>query len=314
MIGKFGTAITTSTGGGGTYSTVLREYTTSGTWTKPSGLLFIEIVCIGGGGGGACGGRQASGVVGRGGGGAGSGGITYRIIPASDLGSTESYTIGAGGNGTAGRTTDNTAGANGNSGGSTTFGSLANANGGSAAIPTGRPTAIRSGTRFDDVNRWIENSSSGSRSDGGIGDTPPSESAVNGQWYVGHGGGAGGGVTTANVASNGGAGNRYFNSSGTLNTAASAGVASGGAGGNGVDNYVNRFYSKLMLNAGATKFWGTSGAGGAGHAAGTAGAGGNGGLYGAAGGGGGGSRNGFNSGAGGNGAGGLIVIVEHIVS
>jgi hypothetical protein len=96
MIGKFAVPAS-SGGGGGTYSTVLREYTTSGTWTKPSGLLFIEIVCIGGGGGGASGGCQATSTVARGGGGAQAGGFTYQIIPAANLSTTEDYVIGAGG-------------------------------------------------------------------------------------------------------------------------------------------------------------------------------------------------------------------------
>lgn len=315
MIGKFGTVITTSTGGGGTYSTVLHEYTTSGTWTKPAGLLFIEIACIGGGGGGGSGGRQATGVVSRAGSGAGSGGITLRTLLASQLGATESYTIGAGGAGGAARTVDNSTSAQGGVGGATTFGTLAQANGGAVGNLGGNVGAQRSGTGFSDVvNRWIVTANSDSRSDGGAGQSPTSESTGNAVWLNAFTSGSGGGVTTANVGSNGGSGSRYFNTSGALNTAASAGVASGGAGGAGVDNYVDRSYSKTMLDAGASKFLGTGGGGGAGHATGVGGAGGTGGLYGGPGGGGGSSRNGFNSGKGGDGAGGLIVILEHIVS
>ena len=300
--------------GGGTYSKVLREYTTSGTWTKPSGLVFIEIVCIGGGGGGACGGRQASGVASRGGGGAGCAGFTYTQILAGSLGATESYTIGSGGAGAAARTTDNTAGANGSSGGNTTFGSLASAVGGSVGTPTGNPSAKVSSTLYTDFSKWLIGQNSDSNSNGTTPGNANVESFANQNWYTAISAGAAGGVTTANVASNGASGPRQYNASGTLNTASSAGVASGGTGGNGVDNYVNRFFGANILNSSATKFAGTSAAGGAGHASGAAGGGGNGGLYGGAGGGGGGSRNGFDSGKGGDGANGLIVILEHIVS
>ena len=105
------------TSSGGTYSKVLREYTTSGTWTKPSGLKFIEILCVGGGGGGASGGRQATNAVARGGGGGGGGGVTYKILLDSELGSTESYTIGSGAGGGAAVVVDSTVGNGGGTGG-----------------------------------------------------------------------------------------------------------------------------------------------------------------------------------------------------
>lgn len=313
-VGEFALPANNPSGGGGTYSTVLREYTTSGTWTKPTGLLFIEIVCIGGGGGGACGGRQASGIASRAGGGAGCGGFTYSNILASSLGATETYTIGTGGLGAAARGTDNAAGANGSAGGNTTFGLLATAVGGSAGSATTNPGAKISGTRYTEFSKWLIGQNSDSNSNGTTAGTPNTESAFNQNWLAASSAGAGGGVTTANVASNGSPGPRQFNTAAALNTAPAAGIASGGNGGNGVDNYVNRYFGATMLNATPTKFAGTGAAGGAGHAAGDAGSGGNGGLYGGAGGGGGGSRNGFLSGKGGDGGGGLIVILEHIVS
>ena len=314
-VGEFALPANNPSGGGGTYSTVLREYTTSGTWTKPTGLLFIEVACIGGGGGGGSGARQATGVVSRAGSSGGTGGITLRTILASDLGATESYSVGAGGAGGAARTVDNSATANGAVGGQTTFGSIAQANGGQVGNLGGNVPSTRSGTGYADVvNRWIVTANSDSRSDGGAGQSPTTESNGSAAWLSGFSTGSGGGVTTANVAGAGGSGSRYYNAIGLLNTAAAAGVAPGGAGGAGVNNYVNRSYSRTMLNAGASKFLGTGGGGGAAHATGVGGDGGAGGLYGGPGGGGGSSRNGFNSGKGGDGANGLIVILEHIVS
>jgi hypothetical protein len=130
-VGKFANKGTAS--GGGTYTTTLREYTASGTWTKPSGLLFIEVLLVGGGGGGGSGARMASGVITRGGGGAGAGGCVYFTIDAASLGSTVDYTVGAGGTGGAGRTVDATSGVVGGAGGQTLLTGFIAATGGLAS-------------------------------------------------------------------------------------------------------------------------------------------------------------------------------------
>lgn len=97
-------------------STSVLVFTSSGTWTKPSGLEYIVIKGVGGGGGGGSVNDHGGGEVYGGGGGA-SGGYFEKIIPAADLSSSETVTIGSGG-GVA------------TAGGTTLFGSHATATGG----------------------------------------------------------------------------------------------------------------------------------------------------------------------------------------
>jgi hypothetical protein len=80
-------------------SSIVRVYTSSTTWNKPSGLRYIKVrVQAPGGGGGS--GTANSGAVGGGG---GSGGFGEAVIVAASLAATEAVTIGAaGGSETAG--------------------------------------------------------------------------------------------------------------------------------------------------------------------------------------------------------------------
>ena len=73
--------------------------TGAGTWTKPNGAKFVLVVCVGGGGGGGGGSSTASGTARHGGGGGGGASITKKFISASDLGTTESVSVGTGGTG-----------------------------------------------------------------------------------------------------------------------------------------------------------------------------------------------------------------------
>ena len=50
----------------------IQTFTASGTWTKPAGVTFVQVTCIGGGAGGGGGRRSASGTVAGGGGGGGA--------------------------------------------------------------------------------------------------------------------------------------------------------------------------------------------------------------------------------------------------
>lgn len=96
----------------------LRIFTT--TWTKPAGLKYVDVECIGSGGSGGGSTAASTGACG----GAG-GGYSRKRIAAASLGATETVTVGAwvaGGSGAGG--------ANGNTGNTSSFGSLLSATGG----------------------------------------------------------------------------------------------------------------------------------------------------------------------------------------
>jgi len=112
----------TTIGGANLSSSSPFVYTSSDTWSKPSGLSYIivEIVGGGGGGGGVAGNGSNPGCANGGGGGE----YAKKRIDAGDLGSTETVTVGAGGAG-------GTAGNNdGSTGGTTSFGAHVTAIGG----------------------------------------------------------------------------------------------------------------------------------------------------------------------------------------
>lgn len=318
-VGKFAVPAS-ATGGGGTLTRTLRQYTAGDTWSKPSGLVMIEVVCVGGGGGGGSGARRASGVISRGGAGASGGCVAYAQIFEASLASTVTVSVGAPGSGGAAITADNTSGAAGGTGGTTSFGTHCVAPGGQgtgADGVAGGATNLSASFEPDfcfaavlSASGRASNSSGTSGSNGSAQEFSEANTSFNANPSAG----AGGGLTTANAQSPGGTGNRLISFAGTYNTAAASGTAGGGNGGNGVNNHGNRMvWSQAIRNTSATLAAGTSGGGGGSSATTAGGAGGNGGLYGAAGGGGGGSRNGFNSGSGGNGAGGLCLVLEYTI-
>lgn len=105
-------------------TTVVRSYTPgSYTWTKPTGLVQIEIEIWG-----ACGSGAASSNSGAAGA-SGGGGSAYgkKIVAAASLGATETITVGAGGAGVSATGGSNVAG---NAGGTTSFGSHVSITGG----------------------------------------------------------------------------------------------------------------------------------------------------------------------------------------
>lgn len=215
-------------------------FTSSGTYNKSAGVTRIFIQANGGGGSGA----NEAGTGGSGGGGGGE--YRERWIEASDVGATETVTIGAGG---AAVSTGNT---NGNGGGATTFGSLATANGGGGGVensPTNDGTGGSGGSPFNTVQGiWgiggVEAiGENGKYSAGGGGSTVGGANRLGGNSIEGGAGGggangtggAGGGTST--FGGNGGAG--AFNGNATAGTApgggggANAGTGDSGAGGGG---------------------------------------------------------------------------------
>ncbi len=98
-------------------------FTASGSYSKPAGLKFIDVVVIGGGGGGGGVDNTLSGPAAIGASGAGAG-ASIKLIAEATLLSTETVTIGAGGSGGA---TGNNSGV---IGGTTSFGAHCQATGG----------------------------------------------------------------------------------------------------------------------------------------------------------------------------------------
>lgn len=142
------TLLQSSAGGGGAQSFVVVEtFTSSGTWTVPTGVSSVlAVVGVGAGGGGAGGSLQyaTSGtayVTGSGGG----GGAAWSILRDISLGTATSVSIGIGAGGAGGTAAVGTAnaaqtkvGGNGATGGSTTFGTYVTwtgGNGGTAVTP-----------------------------------------------------------------------------------------------------------------------------------------------------------------------------------
>jgi hypothetical protein len=117
----------------------VKVFTSSGTWTMPSGTTAIEVWVVGGGGGGQ---GVASSATGAGGGG-GGGGAVYKYF-TSGFTSSEAVTVGAGGAG-------GTSGSNGSLGGTSTFLTIQclGGNGGGSFGGGGGATTILGGTEVN---------------------------------------------------------------------------------------------------------------------------------------------------------------------
>jgi hypothetical protein len=286
---------------------IVREYTSSATWTKPPGLRFVEVIAVGAGGGGGAGARQLAPTARAGGAGGGAGAIARRIIDAESLGDTESITIGVGGIGAVGRTTNGLA-VTGGSGTNSSFGILVIGRfgtGGSSSGGLGGSVPLSTPRIYGTLA-------------GNAGSNPTVAGTTTAMQGIGAPGGGGGGSISAaspGVASAGGAGGRVFTIIGNQSAAATGGGAGTGTnGGNGASNVALELINYFDVTGILTTGIGASGAGGgSGDGAGTidGGAGGSGGNYGAGGGGGGGATDPRTSGAGGNGADGLVIVVEY---
>lgn len=197
-----------------------QAFTSSGTWTKPTGAEFIYAEVWSGGGGGANNTASSTNEMG------GSGGeFVSGWFRASALGATETVTVGAGGAGAA-----NGAVADGSTGGASSFGTWLAAVGGNPGKQTSAntyATVPRSAVAF-----LTDGALAGFISDqAGVGFT-----GAGGKTIYGGGGGGGsdtGGSTggTSAYGGNGGGGNNTLNTPGTAGTAPAGG--GGGSGNNG---------------------------------------------------------------------------------
>jgi hypothetical protein len=293
--GDFRVTRTAGTGraliGGGPQVDIITA-TGAGTWTKPTGAVRHRVVVAAGGGGGGSGRRGAAASVRCGGGGGAGGQIVFGDFLASDLGATESYIVGAGGAGGAAVTADSTDGNAGSTGTQSYFGSNTNrwlsalggpgGSGGTATTGAGGAASFSGGS----VGQSASTSGAAPAS------SPASVRPTN---ISGAGGAAGGGITSGDATSAGGAGS--FLASGSQ-TAPTAGQPDGGtAAQNGNASRTPTLSGGGAAGGGSSKTT-AAGAGGAGGKA-------------SGGGGGGASANTFASGAGGAGGDGFIVVITY---
>ena len=316
---------TTWTSAAGATAASIQEFASSGTFTVPASAKFVMVELWGAGGGGGSGVRSDASTNRVGGSGGGGGAKVSAVFDVTDLTSTVSVTIGAGGTGGAAVTVDSTLGSFGTAGGSTSFGAYLYAYGGGRGSPGnslaqnsnrgaggggsasagdegsgsnsiqlgGNPRSAQWGGATIQDNLSTGGAGSGGDSEyGGAGGGFSSSSTIgNGgsSIFAGAAGGGGGGIDSSNITRAGGAG-------GGSGSYTSGGGAAGGAAG-GANNGSN----------GTVSATGGGGGGGGGGSSTTtaAGAGGTGATPAGGGGGGGASQNSFNSGAGGAGGNGF---------
>lgn len=197
-------------------------FTANGSWIKPAGAVYVQIMCQAGGAAG--GGPNATGAsqVSAGAGGQG-GAYVESILPASSLGASESVVVGAAGIGVVGST--------GGNGGTSSFGAVCSAAGGTGGLiagASGTPGGIGGGTSVQAMTGQIQIGGGGGGACARLGTT----GALGGQGgdsFLGNGG-AGGAAPSGNVGS---AGSGYGGGGGgsAINASAAAIAGSNGAPG-----------------------------------------------------------------------------------
>jgi len=268
-------------------------FTASGTWTKPDGAKWVHVAVIGGGGQGGAGRRSSAAANANGGNGGGGGYFNEGVFNASDLGGTETITVGAIANSSTGQTVDDSNGASGTAGNFSSFGSWLYAGGGSSGIGGGTGIVVGNSSPSAVISVYgVPGAGGTGGANGGAGNVGTGNNKQPGS------GGGGGGVTTGGTEAGGAGGGRGY--------AVRQNVTTGGGGGTagGVHTGGGGGTSRPSLS-------GDGGGGGGGTLSGTGANGGDGGAPGGGGGGGGGSRNGNTSGAGGAGARGEVRVTTY---
>lgn len=311
-----------------------QTFTSNGTWTKPVGANYVDVLIMGGGGGGgsgACGITATNRLGGNGGNGAGC--FYIRSIPAGVLSATQAVTVGTSGAGGAGTAVTGN-GNSGSNGGSSFFhkyegvGGLGGFFGTNGASSQSKSITILATGFINYVEAALETAY---RDELNLA-TLTSSAALVGQSTVTDGSAGnstsnfGGGIfEISRTAPTGGTPGGSINSSNVTTPNSTFNFQSTPLGNNTFPAYMNIYSlsaAPVTVAGGTTTgnnggtyatYYGVGGTGGYSNSAGSAYAGGNGGNYGAGGGGGGATLagGGNTSGAGGNGAGGLVVVFSY---
>jgi hypothetical protein len=309
-----------STSGSGTGATfVITWVAINQTYTPTSGMKLVRVCALGPGAGGGSGALEAASTAASGGAGGGGGALIAGTFTATQIGASQTITLGVGSNGGTPPTTNTTAGASGTLPSYTFFGTLLKAGEGYEGTGGQLGAVVSTGGAGSGYQPGFQGTGSYGGASGGAGNG-------GGAPVNTFGGGGGGGTTAAGVAGAGGTasgGGPGGGSAGGLTS--SSGTNGGQAGGY---NYSNGVGTLPPLNSAANASGGSgtnpssptceamSGTGGAGGGSAatttTAGNGGNGG-YGAGGGGGGSAVNGSGSiaGWGGRGGDGYTIVIEY---
>jgi len=198
---------------------VVATYTSSGTFSVPSGVSTVDVLIVAGGGGG---GAQGNGAQAERCGGGGAGGLIYKPAHGVSPGSSISVTVGNGSGPSP--LNNNHGGPNGDQGGPSIFDSLTAIGGGHAASGAGGSGGGVRGPGSGAGGPGQQPAQGGDSGTYGFGNP--------GGGYLGQQGGGGGGASQAGQGVRGGDG-RSYSISGSSVEYAGGGGGYGGNGGNG---------------------------------------------------------------------------------